>query len=45
MSDTLKGQCSPFPLHSVHENAYFIAAVVVVVVVVIQKQSPDCCNY
>jgi len=36
-SDNLEGLCSPFPLHSVHENAYFIAVVVVVVVVVVQK--------
>jgi hypothetical protein len=29
-SDNLDGLCSPFPLHSVHVNAYFIAVVVVV---------------
>jgi hypothetical protein len=29
-SYNLEGLCSPFPLHSVHENAYFIPVAVVV---------------
>jgi hypothetical protein len=33
MSDTLGGLYSPFPLDSVHENAYLVVAVVVVVMV------------